>query len=190
MVKQRRSKQSRRLFLTFLVGLSLSSCGGNDPQNASRAGSATESVALATGSNSEVPISEASSDVATKLRPCDGLPAKAAIEKIMGVSLSDPVERPVGCELRGIASTSDVASFTRQTLQEKNATLKYIADTGGSAPTELGDPALPGALSALSYSVLYDKGETSYVIQVVVGDGPAGSGQPKAIELMKLWVGK
>jgi hypothetical protein len=181
----------RREFLAgAIVCLALSGCGGNDPINEGSGAVAIETVSLAAAPNSDaVPNSEGSNDGSSELRPCDGLPEKAAIEKVMGVKLSDPVEKPVGCELRGVENTSDVANFTRQTVLAKNATLKYLADTGSSAPTDLGDAALPGAVVALSYSVLFDKGETSYLTQAVVGDGPAGSGLPKAVELMKLWVG-
>ncbi len=178
--------------------LAMSGCGGNDPINEGSGAGAIESVSAAplnsdaessgTG-DFEASNSKGSADSSSEPGPCDGLPDKAAIEKVMGVKLSDPVEKPVGCELRGVENTSDVANFTRQTVAAKNATLKYLADTGSSAPTELGDAALPGAVVALSYSVLFDKGETSYLTQAVVGDGPAGSGIPKAVELMKLWVG-
>jgi hypothetical protein len=192
-------KRRREFLAGALLCLALSGCGGNDPINEGSGAAAIETVALAaapnsdvenTGAlNSEAPNSEGSNDGTAELGACDGLPDKVAIEKIMGVSLSDPLEKPVGCELRGTANTSDVVNFTRQTLQEKNGVLKYAADTGSSAPTDLGDPALPGAVVALSYSVLFDKGETNYVVQAVVGDGPAGSGLPKAVELMKIWVG-
>ena len=190
----------RREFLAgALLCLALNGCGGNDPINEGSGTVAVEKVSLAAAPNadvendgasdSEAPNSEGPNDGSSELGPCDGLPEKAVIEQVMGVKLSDPVEKPVGCELRGVENTSDVANFTRQTVLEKNATLKYLADTGSAAPTELGDAALPGAVVALSYSVLFDKGETSYLTQAVVGDGPAGSGLPKAVELMKLWVG-
>jgi hypothetical protein len=189
----------RELLAGALLCAVLSGCGGNDPINEGSGDVAIETVSLAAGPNSdventgaldsEVPNPEASQEASSEIGPCDDLPDKAAIEKVMGVKLSDPVEKPVGCELRGVENTSDVANFTRQTVSEKNATLKYLAETGSAAPTDLGDAALPGAVVALSYSVLFDKGETSYLTQVVVGDGPAGSGTPKAVELMKLWVG-
>jgi hypothetical protein len=190
----------RREFLAgALLCLSLSGCGGNDPINEGSGAVAIETVSLAEALSSDVENTGALSsealnsagpkDASSEIGPCDDLPDKAAIEKVMGVKLSDPVEKPVGCELRGVENTSDVANFTRQTVSEKNATLKYLAETGSAAPTDLGDAALPGAVVALSYSVLFDKGETSYLTQVVVGDGPAGSGTPKAVELMKLWVG-
>jgi hypothetical protein len=181
-----------------LLCLALSGCGGNDPINEGSSAVAIETVSLAAAPNSDVedtgalaseaPNTEGSKGGSSERGPCDDLPEKAAIEKVMGVKLSDPVAKPVGCELRGIENTSDVANFTRQTVLAKNATLKYLADTGSSAPTDLGDASLPGAVVALSYSVLFDKGETSYLTQAVVGDGPAGSGLPKAVELMKLWV--
>jgi hypothetical protein len=176
--------------VAFLACLSLSGCGGNDPRNEGLTAGTFETVALETPPNSDGSATAASDAGPLGLGPCKDLPDKAAIEKIMGVSLSDPVELPVGCELRGTANTSDVVTFTRQTVQEKNALLKYRADTGGDPPTDLGDPALPNAVVAVSYSVLYDKGDTNYMTQVVVGNGPAGSGLPMATELMKLWAGQ
>ncbi len=185
----RRSTQSRGLFIAFLACFFLNGCGGNDPRNEALAAGTFDTVAVETGDNSAGSDTAGSNAEPSELGACNGLPDKAAIEKVMGVSVSDPVELPVGCELRGTANTSDVVTFTRQTVREKDALLKYRADTGGDPPTPLGDPALPNAVVAVSYSVLYDKGDTNYMTQVVVGDGSAGSGLPRATELMKLWVG-
>ncbi len=185
-----------RAALSVVAGcLLLSGCQGSDSGTIAE-GSATPNEEVSAPSE----LSTSSTDVGIEpaagadggdaaVGACDDLPDKAAIELVLGVAVSDPVVLPVGCEFRGVANTSDVANFTRQTVQAKNATLKYAADTGSSPPTPLNDAALPGAVVALSYSVLFDRDDTSYLTQVVVGDGPAGSGTPKAVELMKLWVG-
>ena len=120
---------------------------------------------------------------------CTGVPDKAALEAIVGVSLLEgDSSSPEQCDFRGADDSDNLVELIAITDPAAAASLEALGPDSLGDVVAIDDPARPGAKTQFG-STLFAKDGTLYTVGVVLVGSDDTVTTPLAVEVMKLWVG-
>ncbi|MEO6123230.1 MAG: hypothetical protein ABIR32_05935 [Ilumatobacteraceae bacterium] len=186
--------------LAIVSLLSVASCS-SDKSPSSSAAASTETTArtntapaetgVVTGETVDTPSTAggggADGEDAAPVGGCAGVPAKADIEKIVGIALDDGESLgtdTLDCSFRGTEDSDSLVSFSQLSSQEALASFEAQGPDTGAALID--DPGIPGA--KLQFGQLYFvQNDVLYTLSVLIVGTDSETTTERAIELMKDW---